>query len=229
MKDDLGQRMKSQYEVRARTYLPRRTYTIMRLDGKAFHSFTKGFDRPYSSTLIGAMDETAIALCKNIQGCQFAYVQSDEISLLLTDFSTIDTDAWYDGQVQKMTSVSASIATAHFNRQIGTERLAYFDSRVYTIADPTEVENYFVWRQKDAIRNAIQMHAQSLYSHKELEYKNQMMQLEMIADKGTSHDVLPKGFRLGRFISKTDNEWKIYNFNFLESRKVLSAKIPKID
>jgi tRNA(His) 5'-end guanylyltransferase len=220
--------MKSQYEVRTRTYLPRRTYTIMRLDGKAFHSFTKGFDRPYSKKLINAMDQTAIALCKNIQGCRFAYVQSDEISLLLTDFSTIDTDAWFDGQVQKMTSVSASIATAHFNLHINSERLAYFDSRVYTIADPIEVENYFVWRQKDAIRNAIQMHAQSLYSHIELACKNQIMQLEMIADKGTPHDVLPQGFRLGRFISKLDNEWKISNFNFLESRETLTAKIPKI-
>ena len=226
MKDDLGHRMKSQYEIRTRTYLPRRTYTIMRLDGKAFHSFTKGFDRPYSSKLIGAMDQTAIALCKNIQGCEFAYVQSDEISLLLTDFSTINTDAWYDGQIQKMVSVSASIATAHFNIHINSEKLAYFDSRVYTIADSIEVENYFIWRQKDAIRNSVHMTAQTLYSHKELDGKSVLDQLSMIKNKNVNWHELDEGFKLGRTIFKNNGKWEIFPFDYLDNRLITNL-IPK--
>ena len=115
MKDDLGKRMKEQYEQRTRTYLPRRTYTIIRLDGKAFHTYTRGMARPFDQDFMRVMDETTKYLCENIQGCVMGYTQSDEISLLLTDFTTITTDAWFDGQVQKIVSVAASMATAKFN------------------------------------------------------------------------------------------------------------------
>ena len=111
MKDDLGTRMKTQYEQRTRTWLPRRTYTIIRLDGKAFHTFTRGMERPYDERFMNAMDYTAMHLCLDIQGAVMAYVQSDEISILLTDFDKITTDAWFDGQVQKIVSVSASMAS----------------------------------------------------------------------------------------------------------------------
>jgi len=87
MKDDLGKRIKDQYESRTRYFLPRRTYTIIRLDGKAFHNFTGGMNRPYDLSLMNMMDETAKYLCQNIQGCQFAYVQSDEISLLIAHYN----------------------------------------------------------------------------------------------------------------------------------------------
>ena len=157
MKDDLGTRMKTQYEQRTRTWLPRRTYTIIRLDGKAFHTFTRGMERPYDERFMNAMDYTAMHLCLEIQGAVMAYVQSDEISILLTDFDKITTDAWFDGQVQKMVSVSASMATAFFNEYINHDvqrmdhKRAFFDARIFTIPDPVEVENYFVWRQKDAL------------------------------------------------------------------------------
>ena len=169
MKDDLGTRMKTQYEQRTRTWLPRRTYTIIRLDGKAFHTFTRGMERPYDERFMNAMDYTAMHLCLDIQGAVMAYVQSDEISILLTDFDKITTDAWFDGQVQKIVSVSASMATAFFNSYINYDtddsqkKMAFFDARVFTIPDPVEVENYFVWRQKDAVRNSLAMHAQSLF------------------------------------------------------------------
>lgn len=115
--NSLGDRMKSYYESRSRTHLMRRSYTLMRIDGKAFHTYTRGLDSPFDAGLIADMDSTAVSLCEKIQGARFAYVQSDEISLLLTDFDTFDTDAWFDYDVQKMTSVSASIATAEFNRR----------------------------------------------------------------------------------------------------------------
>jgi len=221
MKDDLGKRMKENYEHRARSFLPRRTYTIIRLDGKAFHSFTKGFERPYDKDLMSMMDTTAQYLCKNIQGCKFAYVQSDEISLLLTDFEKIGTDAWFDGNVQKMVSISASMATMEFNRNIylnpddkfydkrGTLKTAMFDSRVFTIPELSEVINYFIWRQKDATRNSISMSAQSLYSHKELNGKSSDEKQEMIFQKGKNWNDYPVGFKRGRAIKKVTYRMKI--------------------
>lgn len=165
---DIDVRMKEQYEDRFRLMLPRRTYTIVRVDGRAFHTWTRGMDRPYSHALMAAMDSTALALCDQIAGSQIAYVQSDEISILLTDFSKIDTHAWFDNNLQKLCSISASIATAEFNAQWAGMRPAHFDSRVFQIPDPVEVANYFVARQKDATRNSVAMLAKHHCSHKEL-------------------------------------------------------------
>lgn len=116
MEDQLGNRIKSQYESRARYSLPRRTYTIIRLDGKAFHTYTRNLKKPFDQDLISDMDQAVVSIMSEIQGAQFAYVQSDEVSILLTDFENINTDAWFDGNVQKMSSVSASLMTAEFNR-----------------------------------------------------------------------------------------------------------------
>jgi len=255
MKDDLGTRMKEQYENRTRYMLPRRTYTIIRLDGKAFHTFTRGMNRPYDEKLMLWMDMTSQRLCEEIQGVQMAYTQSDEISLLLTDFEKITTDAWFDGNIQKMVSVSASIATAYFNDYCGklavreTGKLgipqsryigpAFFDARVFTIPDSIEVENYFIWRQKDAVRNSIAMTAQSLYSHKELNGKSSNQQQEMIFQKGQNWNDMPEGFKRGRTIyrdiAETDEsgivkrvEWTIHTPDFLKDRETLRDLIPKI-
>ena len=113
-KDSLGDRMKNDYESRSQTYLPRRTYTMLRLDGKAFHTFTKHCKRPYDLDLMSDMDETAKYLCENIQGCKLAYVQSDEISLLLRDDQTFETQPWYGKEINKICSVAASKATKAF-------------------------------------------------------------------------------------------------------------------
>jgi tRNA(His) guanylyltransferase len=236
MKDDLGTRMKEQYEMRTRTFLPRRTYTIIRLDGKAFHTFTRGMERPYDQRFMNAMDYTAMHLCIDIQGCVMGYVQSDEISLLLTDFDKITTNAWFDGQVQKMVSVSASMATAFFNEYINHDvprtehKRAFFDARVFTIPDHVEVENYFIWRQKDAVRNSLAMHAQSLYSHKELHGKSQADMHDMIHAKGENWNNLPDGFKRGRTIAvgPMSGKWENDAPDFLKDRYILSGLIPKI-
>ena len=120
-KDSLGDRMKNNYENRAKTYLTRRTPVIIRSDGKSFHSFTKGFNRPYDEIFHNAMNQTLLYLCENIQGCKFGYTQSDEITLVLTDYDTLTTDAWFGYSVQKMCSVSASMATMAFNKFFNEE------------------------------------------------------------------------------------------------------------
>src|SRR6185503_13990478 len=107
MNNSLGDRMKRQYEDRTRVMLPRRTYTIIRVDGKAFHTFTRHCEKPNDKALAHALDGAARRLCEEAQGAQLAYLQSDEISVLLTDFMLPTTDAWFDGNLQKIVSVSA--------------------------------------------------------------------------------------------------------------------------
>lgn len=232
-KDSLGDRMKSFYENVTRYFLPRRTHTIIRIDGKAFHTYTKGLKRPFDSGLVNDMDETAKYLCENIQGAKFGYVQSDEISILVTDYDTIKTGAWFEGNVLKITSISASLATAIFNSLRRTRfeeqkdgfmrppMLALFDSRPFTISAPHEVKNYFLWRQQDCVRNSISSVAQSLYSHTELNGKKCNEMQEMIFQKGINWGKYDAGLKRGRVIYKaevlgehegtkfTRNVWKI--------------------
>lgn len=110
----LGDRMKEYYENITRNKLTRRTPVIIRLDGKAFHTFTRGFDKPFDKCIVKSMQETMNYLCNNIQGCVLGYTQSDEISLLLCDYQKLDTAAWFDYNIQKMVSVSAAMATFKF-------------------------------------------------------------------------------------------------------------------
>ena len=218
MKDELGDRIKNFYENRTRFLLPRRAYTILRLDGRSFLNYTRGLQRPFDQGLIEDMDATACYLCKNIQGSKFAFVQSDEISILMTDFDIIGTDAWFDGNIQKIVSVAAGLATGEFNRlrlkrkmdtTIATAgsimelfKWATFDARVFTIPANYEVENYIIWRKKDATRNSISSVARSLYSQKEVDGKNSYQKQEMIFQKGINWNDYPPMFKRGRFIQK---------------------------
>ncbi len=193
-RDDLGNRMKTFYEEIPKTRLMRRTPVVIRIDGKAFHTFTRGFKRPFDDVLIKTMQETAKYLCENIQGCQLAYTQSDEISLLLIDYQRFETSAWFDYEIQKMCSISASMATMVFNKifrdMVGklhikgsleeeyscilykaAQKGAMFDARVFNIPKE-ETCNYFYWRQLDASRNSIQMVGQSNLTHAQLQYKS---------------------------------------------------------
>ncbi len=172
-KSSLGYRMKA-YESVPKNKLLRKTPVIMRLDGKAFHTFTRGLEKPYSVLLRNAMMATAEHLVNNIQGALFAYVQSDEISILISDWERITTDAWFEYNVQKMASISASMATGVFNNTFEhptKSDFAMFDSRVYN-TPAHEVVNYFVWRQQDATRNSIQMLGQHNFSHRQLQGKS---------------------------------------------------------
>ena len=209
-KDTLGDRMKG-YEIITQTYLSKKQYTVLRIDGKAFHTYTKGLKRPFDDDLIDDMDTTAIELCKNMQGAICAYVQSDEISVLLTDFQTYDTQAWFDYKVQKMVSISASIATAAFNRARSKREFkknvdALFDSRVWQLPNKIETLNYFIWRQQDATRNSISSVAQSLYSHKELEKKSSNVKQEMIFQRGINWNDYHSKYKRGRMIVKKEFE-----------------------
>lgn len=215
MKSAIGDRMKCNYEDRYRSKLTRRTPVIMRLDGKSFHTLTKHCEKPFDDRLQMMMVETAKHLCSEIQGAKCAYIQSDEISILITDYDKLTTDAWFDYNIQKMCSVSASIATAKFNQLTNdwsflNARLSYFDSRVFNVP-VDEVCNYFIWRQKDWERNSIQMLAQHHFSHSQLQNKNANTMHEMLM---TEHDVnwtrLEDRWKNGTHISKVDGMWRTH-------------------
>ncbi len=127
MEKTLGDRIKK-YEGVTRSYLPNRSYVMLRIDGKAFHTWTKGLIRPFDDGLMEDMDATAAYLCKHIQGAKFAFVQSDEISILLTDIGNINSDLWFDGNIQKIASIAASMATSSFNR---ARMLRYLEYELY--------------------------------------------------------------------------------------------------
>jgi len=147
----IDDRMKDNYEKRNRHYLTRRTPVIIRIDGKAFHTYTKKLKKPFDEGLVEDMQLTTKYLCENIQGCKFGYVQSDEISLLLTDYDTLQTDAWFDYCQNKMESISASMTTGIFNKMrlyrylsegISEHFTKDFDVESYRIAI-CDIVNYF--------------------------------------------------------------------------------------
>lgn len=187
----LGDRMK-QYEAVSKSRLIRRMPVIIRLDGCHFHTFTKGFEKPFDEVLMCSMIRTMKFLCQNIQGCVFGYTQSDEISLILVDYKKLNSSAWYDNEVQKMCSVASSMCTLAFNRIFREEvhnhvsqyfadnkeglLAAYnraleigatFDCRAFNVPKE-DVCNCIIWRQQNATRNSIQSLAQSVFRHKEL-------------------------------------------------------------
>lgn len=218
-RDDLGVRMKTYYEQIPKTKLMRRTPVALRIDGKAFHTFTRGFQKPFDEVLIRSMQETMKYLCENIQGCVLGYTQSDEIILILVDYKKLTSSAWFDYEVQKMCSIASSMATMAFNKffannvgdyctynyekedntheqyehilSLAVDKGAMFDCRCFNIPKE-EVTNLIYWRQLDASRNSIQMVGQANFSHKELQNKscNDIQDMLMI-QKGINWNDLP--------------------------------------
>lgn len=227
---EFDKRMKK-YEYVTRTYLTTRTPAILRIDGRAFHTLTRGFKRPFDEILAGAMQDTMKYLCENIQGCVLGYTQSDEITLVLVDYKTLETSAWFDYNIQKCVSVSASMATMAFNREFNDrfwfyhqehhseedekylialekakEKGAMFDARVFNIPKE-EVCNNILWRQQDAIRNSIQMVGHANFSDKQMHGKNTSEIKEMLlSEKGIDWNDLPTKFQRGSCCIKTFDE-----------------------
>jgi tRNA(His) 5'-end guanylyltransferase len=204
--DSLGDRMK-RYESAWRTAMPANSYVIIRVDGRAFHTLLRRAVKPFDRDVATGMQLTAEALCHEIAGSVFAYGQSDEISILLTDVASIRSQLWFDGNVQKLASVAASVATMefnHFTRHDSWER-ATFDARVFTLPYPVEVANYFLWRQRDAVRNAISMAAQAHFSHKRLQGVDSDQMQEMLwSQKGINFNDYPDEFKRGYTVVRVE-------------------------
>jgi len=194
MYDAISIRFK-EYESVSRQFLINKLPVIVRIDGKAFHTWTRNLNSPFDSDLMEAMNKTTEIICKEMQGFKCAYVQSDEISIVLSDIShNVNTQAWFNNNRDKIISISSSLASANFNsivtnyphlkhEAIDRHGLAYFDSRAFNLP-LHEVENYLIWRYKDCVRNSLFSVAQFNFSHKELMNKNQSDVHEMLHTKG---------------------------------------------
>ena len=198
----LGDRMK-RFEAVTRMVLPRRCYVICRVDIRAAHSYLRGADKPYDYAFMADMDATALALCQEISGAVFAYTQSDEISVLMTDFDGPGTEPWFGGVVQKVCSIAAATATLALNarRPAAPGAGAMFDARVFPVPDPVEAGNYFVWRQRDAVRNSVTMAAQAAFGHSRLDGVNGEQKQELLlAEAGIDWNAYPDGAKRGRVV-----------------------------
>lgn len=203
MFDKLGSELKA-IEKSFEVTLPVQTPVIMRLDGKAFHTFTRGFEKPFSADIHQAMVFAAAGLCKEIQNARFAYTQSDEISILIYE-SADRSQTWFGNRIQKMCSVAASFCANSFNDVLRIRGIdcpkANFDVRVFSL--PKEkVAAYFQWRQEDAVRNSISMLAQAHFSHKKLHKKNRREMRAMLQSKGINWEDLEDWKRNGSTIVK---------------------------
>jgi tRNA(His) guanylyltransferase len=175
---NLGDRMKEYERTFSNTAL-KRTPLMIRVDGRAFHTFTRGLYRPFDEWMISAMVQSALGVAMEMQGFKAAYVQSDEATFCLTDYDTNETQGWFGYKLQKIVSISSALMTAHFNNNFKTDRLPVFDSRAFNLPKE-EVANAFLWRALDWKRNSLQMYCQSLFSHKQLHGKNQAAMHEML-------------------------------------------------
>lgn len=200
-KDSLGDRQK-RYEAVSDVRLVRRTPVIVRVDGKAFHSLTKGLNRPVDLRLQECMWATAKALCEGLQGAKMAYTQSDEISVLLTDYTSLQSEAAFDYRLQKLCSIAGSIATSAFTREYvkhfpDSKKTPLFDARAFNV--PREdVTNYFLWRQQDATRNSISMLAQAHFSAKRLHGMScNLMKICLFQEKAIEWEECPTSQKRG--------------------------------
>lgn len=217
-KTSLGDRMK-EYENVERKYLTRRLPVCIRIDGKAFHSYTKGFERPFYRPFREAMENTTLDLAGAVMGCKMAYTQSDEITLLLTDDDTLETQPWFGKNLQKIVSLSAAMATYFFNKNVVSTiyqyldrgeadkiialndawktKMAVFDARAWCVPHE-EVLNTLVWREQDCLRNSIESAGQTYFSHKQLIGKscNEIKEM-LLKEKGINFDDYPTWFKRG--------------------------------
>lgn len=237
---NLEERMKQNYEHPYRIQLPKRMPVILRLDGKAFHTFTRHMNKPFDTELILLMQDVTKHLLENIQNAVLGYTQSDEISILLMNYSKFTTESWFDNTLQKMVSISAAMASSYatleynYNHLYDNEpvpipprKYIHFDSRVFVLPE-SEVNNYFVSRQQDCQRNSIQMVAQSLYSHKSL----QKLSCKDLIEKIEFDENITKKYADYEFVEQNGStllkcgdpfEWKVIEHLFKNDSSIVNT------
>jgi len=211
--DSLGDRAKA-YEQVSDTCLTRRIPCLLRMDGKSFHTWTKGLKRPYDDDLRACMEYATYRLCKDIEGARFAYTQSDEITILLVDYQTVSTEPFFGYRIQKMVSVTASMCTAAFFTaamkylpdQLKKKGMPKFDARAFTVPKD-DVSNVFLWRMQDCVRNSIQSLGRSQFSHKELHGKScEDLQEMLFTQKNINWNDTPTRYKRGVAFYKAETD-----------------------
>ncbi len=222
---DLSVRMRN-YEQKFK--LPENLPVIVRIDGRAFHTLLRNMQKPFDHGFIQLMDEVGLVLCNEVQNCRMAYIQSDEISLLL--FQNRDAQPWFSNEIQKITSITSSIASSVYTRSHKPARIeetfVAFDSRTFVLP-PDEVTNYFIWRQLDWERNSIQMSARAKYSHKELKNKNTTDMIDLLLRRDVDWNELPTYLKRGRAIIKVKGTREVDGREFYRTQWTIDNNIPK--
>ncbi len=200
----LGNRIK-RYERAYDHALTPRSCLLVRVDGRAFHTYTRGCVRPFDPGIMDVMVYATQRTAEDMQGFKLAYVQSDEATFLLTDFDTFETQGWFGYRLNKVVSIAASLFTAWFGREHDNGRVATFDARAFVVpAD--DAPNVFIWRQRDWERNSIQMLAQAHFSHRELQGKGHAELHELLHAKGLNWADLSDREKNGTFVLRDGSE-----------------------
>ena len=235
--ETLGDRMKK-YEADSENNgcIDMRAPVIIRLDGCHFHTWVKRakLHKPFDRRMIDAMQTAALALCNEIQSSVMAYVQSDEISLVLRNDQSEKSEAWFGNRMQKLCSISASICSVAFNNRMaeltdGEAPLAYFDSRVMYMPSKEEVFNCILWRQRDCIRNSVSGLAQAHFSQKELDRMNSDDKLKMLAGKGVDWEMLPMDEKYGAMVHREARNGCYGGIEFVRNVFFVDALFGKVD
>lgn len=221
----IGTRIKKYERASKYTLLPR-GYIVIRIDGKAFHTYTRGMEKPYDEKLIEAMVSTGERCSKEMQGFKLGYHQSDEFTFILSDLDSYESEIWFDGEVQKLISISASMFTAYFNEKMNkynnASKPAMFDARAFNV--PVEdIPNVLIWRQRDWERNSIQMLARKYYSSKQLHMKKHSDIHEMLHEKNINWSDLPPFLKNGTLITK-NGERICTKFDYNDINNLINEK-----
>lgn len=204
-------------ERQYRTVLPTKSFAVIRVDGKGFSKYTRALQRPFDPKFTEDMTATALYLCEQIDGAQFAYTQSDEISVIISDLGNANTQAWFGGQVQKIVSTSAALATAKFNRlRPEVDALALFDGRTHHLDGAAGVLECVRWRQADAMKNSVGMLASHHFSHRALTRVPVRERKAMLAAKGVRWEELDQTVRQGTFVRRVLTERTVSYFHAKE-------------
>ena len=207
---DLGSRIKK-YERSYNQYATPRTPLMIRVDGKSFHTFTRKYEKPFDMKLISGMLSSAISTAKQLQGFKVAYIQSDEVTFLITDYDNLTSNGWFDYRINKINSITASYMSSYFNNYMNLDihDIVVFDCRAFNVPKE-DVVNAFLWRALDWKRNSLQMYAHSFFSHKELNCKKQCDIHDMLHDIGENWNNLTAIQKNGTFIINNNDMFTIH-------------------
>lgn len=245
-KTTLGSQLK-EYQAETDIQLDFDGYNILQLDGNAFHTFTRGFERPFDDRFMAAMNEVAVEVIKTIPGARVGFVQSDEISILVKKVLDRE-EPYFNHRVQKIVSLTAGRASAVMSRLYPEKNIAVFDARYFTVPDRDTAIKHFLWRQRDCTKNSILSVGQAYFSHKELQHKNSLMVREMLQTIGHAWEDYPVEYRHGRVIHRAatgrvvqfihkktkelqtvvvdSNDWQAFPAERFEESRLLDTLIP---
>jgi tRNA(His) guanylyltransferase len=220
---NIGERIKRYEAVSAFSLLPRSPLFI-RVDGKAFHTYTRGCEKPFDQHLIDSMTIAAQKTAREMSGFVAAYLQSDECTFMLSDYENFNSQGWFNYELNKVVSISSSAFTAYFNEAYKGSSPAMFDSRAFTIPIE-EAPNVFIWRQRDWERNSIQMLARAHFSHSECDGKKVPDLHEMLHGKGVNWAALSEQLKNGTYLFK-DLKPQSFKADYEDLQKLLISNNP---